>query len=324
MRLSNSGGPGRWRRMATIAAVLACLWAPAVQAAPLPLPVSKGDRIVLLGSTFVEREGNYGWIETLLTARFPMLDLTFRNLGWSGDSVRGTARAGFDTEKEGFERLVKHVTDAKPTILLISYGQGESFDGEAGLPGFVAGLNHLLDALVPLGARMVLISPTLQENLGAPLPDPAAHNGDVLRYTQAMAEVAAQRTLGFVDMTALLPVEAGVTTAPRTDNGLHFTEDGYHDAAIALLRGLGYDAPSQSPQALAPLRAAIVEKNRLFFNFWRAQNDTYIFGFRKHEQGGYAEEIPEFLPLVTEQEKVIATLSHRLAGADQAEGIVTP
>jgi hypothetical protein len=56
------------------------------------------------------------------------------------------------------------------------------------------------------------------------------------------------------------------------------------------------------------LRATINEKNLLYFHRWRPQNETYLFGFRKHEQGNNAREIPLFDPLVAEKEKEIATL----------------
>ena len=56
------------------------------------------------------------------------------------------------------------------------------------------------------------------------------------------------------------------------------------------------------------LRRAIIAKNRLYFYRWRPQNETYLFGFRKHEQGNNAREIPEFDPLVAEQERLIALL----------------
>jgi hypothetical protein len=56
------------------------------------------------------------------------------------------------------------------------------------------------------------------------------------------------------------------------------------------------------------LRQTIVEKNRLYFNRWRPQNETYLFGFRKAEQGKNAVEIPQFDPLVEQLEKEIARL----------------
>jgi hypothetical protein len=56
------------------------------------------------------------------------------------------------------------------------------------------------------------------------------------------------------------------------------------------------------------LRQAIIAKNLLYFYRWRPQNETYLFGFRKHEQGQNAREIPLFDPLVDEKEKEIARL----------------
>ncbi|HWF18381.1 MAG TPA: PVC-type heme-binding CxxCH protein, partial [Verrucomicrobiae bacterium] len=56
------------------------------------------------------------------------------------------------------------------------------------------------------------------------------------------------------------------------------------------------------------LRNAILKKNELYFDRSRPENETYLFGFRKHEQGQNAKEIPEFDPLIAEQEAKIAKL----------------
>src|SRR5678816_3743222 len=56
------------------------------------------------------------------------------------------------------------------------------------------------------------------------------------------------------------------------------------------------------------LREVIGKKNELFFYRWRPQNNTYLFLFRKQEQGQNAKEIPQFDPLIEEQEKKIAEL----------------
>ena len=69
------------------------------------------------------------------------------------------------------------------------------------------------------------------------------------------------------------------------------------------------------------LRNTIVKKNQLFFHRWRPQNRTYLFGFRKYEQGQNAKEIPMFDPLISEQEEKIwkltelKTRSYELAAA---------
>ncbi len=48
-----------------------------------------GDRVVLVGNTLIEREQRYGYWETALTRCYPDKSITFRNLGWSGDTVFG-------------------------------------------------------------------------------------------------------------------------------------------------------------------------------------------------------------------------------------------
>ncbi len=57
------------------------------------------------------------------------------------------------------------------------------------------------------------------------------------------------------------------------------------------------------------LRELIIKKNQLYFYRWRPQNETYLFGFRKHEQGRNAREIPLFDPLVTAEETKIGALT---------------
>lgn len=56
------------------------------------------------------------------------------------------------------------------------------------------------------------------------------------------------------------------------------------------------------------LHQTILKKNELFFHRWRPQNSTYLFLFRKGEQGRNAGEIPQFDPLIAEQETRIAAL----------------
>lgn len=57
------------------------------------------------------------------------------------------------------------------------------------------------------------------------------------------------------------------------------------------------------------LRRQIVAKDDLFFHRWRPQNETYLFGFRKHEQGNNAVEIPQFDPLIVSKDTRIQQLT---------------
>jgi lysophospholipase L1-like esterase len=386
---------------------LALVWAlplapPWIRAAE-PLDLKDGDRVVLVGSTLIEREQRCGYWETALTTHFPDRNIVFRNLGWSGDTVFGEARAAFDPVPEGFRRLKDHVLALKPTVIILGYGTNESFEGEAGLPKFVEGLNKLLDALEPAKARIVLLSPMRQEDLGPPLPNPAVSNKNLALYGEAIRKVAEKRAARFVDLYDLFEQDAkGKPPEPVTDNGMHLTPFGYWRTGPALEKKLGLKPPrcvidlksdgtvaealgvqverdktnplryrvtserlpmpgmpDESPAGAAyswgeqlvrvhglpegkyvllidgkpaaaatakgwdaevllergpecdqvqKLRAAIIEKNRLYFHRWRPQNETYLFGFRKAEQGQNAKEIPEFDPLVEKKETEIAEL----------------
>ena len=77
--------------------------------------------------------------------------------------------------------------------------------------------------------------------------------------------------------------------------------------ADAVRMGLPIQSGAEFDQS-AELLAAIRAKNELFFHRWRPENNTYLFLFRAHEQGRNAKEIPQFDPLIEEQEKKIAEL----------------
>ncbi len=57
------------------------------------------------------------------------------------------------------------------------------------------------------------------------------------------------------------------------------------------------------------LRRQIVAKNELYFHRWRPQNETYLLGFRKGEQGNNASEIPQFDPMVASKDDRIRQLT---------------
>ena len=133
-----------------------------------PFALKDGDRIVWIGNTLVEREQRYGYWETALLAANADKRLTVRNLGWSGDTVFGDARAAFDAPAKGFERLVSLTLELKPTVIFMSYGGNEAFEGKDGLPQFEKGMERLLDALKPAGADRVVLATAV------PDPSPAA------------------------------------------------------------------------------------------------------------------------------------------------------
>ncbi len=102
--------------------------------------------------------------------------------------------------------------------------------------------------------------------------------------------------------------------ATLTDNGIHLTSEGYRVSGHAFMPT--YAAPDHYPprsDAERALLAKIIEKNQLVFHQWRPQNETYLFLFRKHEQGNNAKDIPAFDPLIEKAEKEIQELKKALA-----------
>lgn len=299
--------------------------------------LQSGDRVVFIGNTLVERARLFGHLETSLqlAAGPEVKNLVFRNLGWSGDSVFGDARSYFGAPAEGRERLAKNLGEIKPSVVLLWYGsetalsvdQGwtnEAANGanqtsgsglEASKALFLQGYQALLDSVRSASGEglreIVLVSPPPFENLGAPLPDQTANNQNLASVRDGIRELAKKNNARFVDLFAALGGDAfdGTVANPAlTEDGVNHGEAGHAIVSRELVKGLAYTESRLSQtnnEALTTLRAAIVEKDRLFFHRWRPANETYLFLFRKHEQGQNAKEIPMFDPLIAEQEKVV-------------------
>ena len=88
-----------------------------------------------------------------------------------------------------------------------------------------------------------------------------------------------------------------------TENGVHYTEEGYSVLAARLLEGLGLKAVTDPG---AEFRGLVKAKNTLYFDKWRPANETYLHGFRKHEQGQNAKEMAQFDPFIDKAEKEIS------------------
>jgi hypothetical protein len=177
---------------------------------------------------------------------------------------------------------------------------------------------------------VILFSPgrVIEEEALAGNPDPNSGNGDLGLYGYAVQKVALTRGLLFVELNevfrqtsdASLGLNRPAKYQSLTENGVHLTAVGYEVSAWSLLRHLGVQPPSfitpgidrELSAKLDPLRKAIIEKNQLFFYRWRPQNETYLFGFRKHEQGKNAKEVAEFDPLVAKAEEEIERLRKSL------------
>lgn len=271
----------------------------------------EGDRVALIGTTVLERDYNFGHLETALTLASGDKRVTFRNLSWSGDTVFGDARSYFGPPKEGLERLSELLKALQPTVVMLCYGTDLAHEPGADLEQFLEGYAALIQ-LVRSSANpraILILSPPPLENLGPPLPSQDEANARLAVLNTELERFASAQEVKFVDWFGLMGAGEGLPEypGPLTENGIHYSPDGYRVLASALVRGLGLSSP-QAGRDVEPLRQAILAKNELFFHRWRPANETYLHGFRKHEQGQNAAELLEFEPMVAAKDAEIHAL----------------
>ena len=283
-----------------------------------------GNHIVLVGSAAAERMQRFGYFEALLTAQYPDSALTFRNLAWSGDEVTLRPRP------LNFGSLQVHLAHQQPDVVLMFFGTNESFAGPGKLGGYRAGaygfearsmpstMTHggLDDFRAGLYAlvgevrgqrfngvappRVMLISPTAQEEVSGVAVDIAQRNRDLATYTAAMKDVAEELSVGFMDLFAPTRAIMEASERPLTFNGMHFNAYGNLVMAGLLLRGFGVADMSDDAVAEASasaletlpddsdferLRSMIVHKNEQFFYRYRPVNGEYVYGRRRRPFG---------------------------------------
>jgi hypothetical protein len=265
-------------------------------------PLAEAKRIVLLGDAFFERDYEHGHLETALTQALAKNPPVIRNLGWSGDTPRCESRSYFGPPQEGFDRLAKTLAELQPDTIIACYGATDAFNGREGIEPFIQSYRRLLqENLEKTGARIILMSPPLTGGTGTRWPSLQRHPESLTLYRDAIRQLASERGHSFSDLLAAMD---GIETT--TINGVTFTGPDYQKIAPAFLKSLGLDSTvSNAPE----LTAAIVEKNSWFFHRWRPQNEIYLFGARKHEQGNNAAEIPAFDPIIAEKEAAIQKLA---------------
>ncbi len=290
---------------------------PLMAAEPLSLKLEKGDHICIVGNTLAERMQHYGWLETLIHARFPEHELVFRNLGYSGDEIDGFKNPSHRMRSMDFGTHDQWLTGSAPVpqpnklstrdkqpgtvsedrfkltntkadVIFAFYGYGESFAGEAGLPAFKQNVEDFIKHTQAQkyngksAPRLVLFSPIAQEFINDPnLPTQAhidATNSRLKMYSQAMGEVAKANGVLFVD---LWRASAG-NDKPirRTINGIHLNEYGDKFVAWSIYSQLFGEEAKFQDASLQNLRAAILDKNFYWFNRYRVTDGFSTYGER--------------------------------------------
>lgn len=198
--------------------------------------LKNGDRVVFLGNALVENEQAFNFLEFRLSRHWPERNITFRNLGWSGDNVFGDARSYYTSPPSAYDLLITQLTDARPTHVLIAYGSVEAQEGDNGLEKFGQGLENLLSKIQELGAEAVFLSPIPQFAGGTPtlLEE---RNKNLKLYSNKIAQIAQAKQKRYIDIFS--PFEKLPERELLSENGLHLTEYGYYRLAEFVENSLG-------------------------------------------------------------------------------------
>lgn len=280
------------------------------------LELNKGDKIVYIGNTLAERMQYFPHFETALQARFPELNLTVRNLGWSADELNLRPRsANFDDHGHRLE-------DHKPDVILAFFGFNESFGGEEGLPKFEKELMDFVSKTKnskyngESAPQLVLVSPIPHEDLkNRTHPNGEQTNANLQKYMEVMKKVADENEVVFVDVFTPMQEQMKKAESPLTFNGVHLEDEGYQKFATALDEGLFGKAPEYKAD-MDKLYAEVKEKCTQFFYDYRAVNGFYIYGGRK-EPFGVVNFPAEFAKL----RKMLENRDHRIWEVAQGKSV---
>ncbi len=280
------------------------------------LSFKQNEKVVFLGNAFFENAIDNGEIETALSLRFPNKNITFRNIGWSGDNVfahaRTRARGGgrFGNPDKGFGILTKQISDLKPDKIFIAYGFNESFDDDAGTDAYSQGLNKLLEMLGQHCPELILISNLPMENgFGIPAEHIEVRNRELKKYAETTKEVGVKGNYNFIDLFTPFSKEIKYTT-----NGIHLSVNGYRKAGELIAEALTLpELVIEIDSEMADqIRNTVIKKNTLFFHRWRPRNDAFVYGERKDEQRIAQEEPAQIEPFIAKQEAAITLLLEEL------------
>jgi len=227
--------------------------------------IRDGDRVVFLGDSITEQRLYTTYIEAYALARHPDWKLSFRNVGWGGDTSWLRQRAHPD-EKELFaadsatqQKLVedavgrglgRDVLPLKPTAVTVKFGMNDH-SYQAFRPdifgAYTRSQEQIAKVLQANGARVAFLTPQPIEDK-RPDPDKDARNQSLRKFSDGLKAVAASTGSVFVDqfdpyLAILLREREG--NPPGFIGGgdsVHPGPIGHTVMAWAILKGL--DAPA--------------------------------------------------------------------------------
>ena len=152
----------------------------------------------------------------------------------------------------------------------------------------------------------MLHTPTPFEHSSNPhLPDLTKHNAVLAKYVETTQHLARQHRVTLVDLFS-------DSTTQATSNGRHLIPEAQSILAKQIAHQLG--VTTQAFDTFESLREAVIEKHRLWLNYWRPSNWKLLFGDdarRQFTKGPITlrEEWQTLVPLIVKAEERIQSIA---------------
>jgi hypothetical protein len=227
--------------------------------------IHDGDRVAFLGDSITEQRLYTTYIEAYTLTRKPNWNLTFRNVGWGGDTSWLRQRVHTDeanlfaadettqqtmVEDSVTKGLQRDVLPLKPTFVTVKFGMNDHsyqpFRKDI-LGAYVRSQTQIAKLLEKSGARVAFLTPQpIEEKRSDPDKDP--RNQSLRKFSDGLKEVAGKEGATFVDqfdpyMAMLVRERAGnPPTMIGGGDAVHPGPIGHTVMAWAVLKGLGASA----------------------------------------------------------------------------------
>ncbi len=245
-----------------------------------PFGFKPNDLVAIYGNGLADRMQHDPWVETVLQSHLKGMNVSFRNMSFSGDVVNKKPR------NKGFINDAEYLKHVEPDVVFTFYGYNESFKGPDGANAYQAELVKLVERYRGLlrekgkDVRFVLFSPIACENTGdRNLPDATQRNANLAAFTEATRRAAAETNAKFVDLYSPTFQLFESTSERYTINGVHLNARGYQSLAGMISEAL-LSKTTPADDRLAGLYTAIQDKNWHWHNRYRATDGNDVWGGR--------------------------------------------
>ncbi len=194
--------------------------------------LKSGDRVVFFGDSITEQRLYTSYVQQFVISRYPDLNVTFINSGWTGDTVNGNPCvpcAGVGA----LARIERDVVSYKPSVVTLLFGMNDGlykdFDPDL-LKTYTDGLSQIIAIIKrETHARIYVMTPTVYDaQMKTTWSHTDNYNTVLDRYSEAAKEVARREGLPVIDLHTA--TTAALTNARKIDKSYTFfgQGDGVH------------------------------------------------------------------------------------------------